>query len=79
MVDTSFFIVKAGKGGDGRATFRREKYAPKGGPNGGDGGNGGSVYIVADAHKNTLRDYAGKTFFQAENGEPGQKTAKIGQ
>ncbi len=78
MVDTSFFTVKAGKGGDGRATFRREKYAPKGGPNGGDGGNGGSVYIVADEHKNTLRDYAGKTFFQAENGEPGQKQQKSG-
>lgn len=78
MVDTSFFTVKSGRGGNGSASFRREKYAPKGGPNGGDGGDGGSVYIVADAHKNTLRDYAGKKKFAAQDGEPGGKQQKSG-
>ena len=78
MVDTAFFTVKSGRGGDGSASFRREKYAPKGGPNGGDGGFGGSVYIVADEHKNTLRDYAGKTLFAAQDGDQGHKQERSG-
>lgn len=78
MVDTALFTVRSGKGGNGSSSFRREKYAPKGGPNGGDGGNGGAVYIVADDHKNTLRDYSGKTLFAAEDGERGGKQQRSG-
>jgi len=63
--------VYAGDGGNGAATFRREKYIPKGGPSGGDGGRGGSVYAVADRNLNTLIDYRYTRSFRAERGENG--------
>ncbi|MBA3581506.1 MAG: GTPase ObgE [Gammaproteobacteria bacterium] len=71
FIDESNIIVQAGNGGNGIASFRREKYIPFGGPNGGDGGNGGSVYLVADVNLNTLVDFRHERFFQAQNGEGG--------
>ena len=61
--------VKAGDGGNGCVSFRREKYIPKGGPDGGDGGNGGDVIFVADPGKDTLLDFAGKHHWKAGRGE----------
>jgi GTP-binding protein len=71
FVDEATIKVQAGKGGDGSASFRREKYVPWGGPDGGDGGKGGSVYFVADAGMNTLVDFRYQTRFTADNGEAG--------
>lgn len=69
---------KAGKGGDGCVSFRRGKYEPKGGPNGGDGGNGGAVYIVADTNVADLTDYHFKPNWKAKNGEPGRGSQQHG-
>ncbi|HMZ30819.1 MAG TPA: GTPase ObgE, partial [Thauera aminoaromatica] len=69
--DEARIEVYAGDGGNGAATFRREKYIPKGGPSGGDGGRGGSVYAVADRNLNTLIDYRYTRSFRAERGENG--------
>ena len=71
FVDEVVIKVQAGKGGDGCMSFRREKYVPKGGPDGGDGGKGGSVYLVAKEGLNTLVDFRYKRSFKAQNGEPG--------
>jgi GTP-binding protein len=57
FVDEADLRVEAGRGGDGCASFRREKYIPRGGPNGGDGGHGGSVFLVAREGINTLVDF----------------------
>lgn len=57
FVDEATILVVAGDGGNGCVSFRREKYIPKGGPDGGDGGDGGDVYLVADENLNTLIDY----------------------
>ena len=69
--DEARIEVIAGDGGNGVATFRREKFIPKGGPSGGDGGRGGSVYAVADRNLNTLIDYRYTRSFRAERGENG--------
>ena len=69
--DEARIEVYAGDGGNGAATFRREKFIPKGGPSGGDGGRGGSVYAVADRNLNTLIDYRFTRSFRAERGENG--------
>ena len=62
----------AGNGGDGSASFRRKKYVPRGGPDGGDGGRGGSIYAVADGNLNTLIDYRYTRIFRAKHGENGR-------
>ncbi len=71
FVDEVNIKVKAGNGGSGLCSFRREKYIPKGGPDGGDGGDGGNVYLQADSELNTLVDYRYVRFYGAENGEKG--------
>lgn len=72
FVDEARIEVKAGKGGNGVASFRREKFIPKGGPDGGDGGRGGSIYAVADRNINTLIDYRYTRKLLAKNGENGR-------
>ncbi|WP_406666030.1 Obg family GTPase CgtA [Gallaecimonas sp. GXIMD1310] len=71
FVDEAVIRVEAGDGGNGVVGFRREKYVPKGGPDGGDGGDGGDVYIEADENLNTLIDYRFERFHKAERGENG--------
>jgi GTP-binding protein len=72
FIDEATIKVHAGDGGNGVATFRREKYEPMGGPNGGDGGKGGSIYAVADRNINTLVDYRYTRTFRAQRGENGR-------
>ncbi len=69
--DEAKIEVIAGDGGNGVAAFRREKYVPKGGPSGGDGGRGGSIYAIADRNLNTLIDYRYTRIFRAQRGEDG--------
>ena len=71
FVDEARVKVAAGKGGNGCLSFRREKYVPRGGPDGGDGGDGGHIFVVADNNINTLIDYRFTRHFQAENGQAG--------
>jgi GTP-binding protein len=71
--------VHAGKGGDGSAAFRREKYVPRGGPSGGDGGRGGSVWALADRNLNTLIDYRYARIHRAQNGDGGSGGDKNGR
>ena len=70
--DEAKIEIIAGNGGDGVATFRREKYVPRGGPSGGDGGRGGSIYGTADENLNTLIDYRYTRIFRAQRGENGR-------
>lgn len=82
FVDEAAIMVKAGDGGNGCVSFRREKYIPKGGPDGGDGGDGGDVWLVADENLNTLIDFHYEKSFRAERGQNGQSrdcTGKRGQ
>jgi GTP-binding protein len=72
FVDEARIEVQAGRGGDGCASFRREKFIPKGGPDGGDGGRGGSVWAVADHNINTLIEYRYQRRIAAGNGEHGR-------
>ena len=72
-------IAKAGNGGDGAVSFRREKYIAAGGPDGGDGGKGGSVYVEVDPDRNTLIDFRYKKKFKAENGRNGEGAHKYGK
>lgn len=73
FADRARIIIKSGKGGDGHVSFRREKYVPDGGPDGGDGGKGGDVIFVVDEGLNTLTDYRHKRKFEAEPGQEGGK------
>ncbi|UDG80704.1 GTPase ObgE/CgtA [Candidatus Hartigia pinicola] len=82
FIDQAKILVVAGDGGNGCVSFRREKYIPKGGPDGGDGGNGGDVYLEADENLNTLIDYCFEKTFRAERGQNGRSrdcTGKRGQ
>ncbi|HAI25427.1 MAG TPA: GTPase ObgE, partial [Alcanivorax sp.] len=72
FVDEATIDVRAGSGGHGCLSFRREKYVEFGGPDGGDGGAGGHVYVEADTNLNTLVDYRYERSFKARNGEPGK-------
>ncbi|MEC8460665.1 MAG: GTPase ObgE [Pseudomonadota bacterium] len=79
FIDEVSIDVESGSGGKGCASFRREKFIPKGGPDGGDGGLGGSVYLVADKNISTLFDLRYKRFYKAENGKPGQGSNRHGR
>lgn len=79
FLDEAEIEVKAGDGGDGAVSFRREKYAPRGGPDGGSGGRGGSVIAVADAHLGTLVDYSYQSVFRAEAGGRGGPNHRHGK
>lgn len=79
FLDKAKIFIKAGNGGNGCTSFHHEKFVEFGGPNGGDGGNGGSVYVEGDASKNTLIDFRYTQHFRAENGANGQKANKVGK
>src|SRR4029079_16409102 len=72
FIDEAIIEVHAGNGGDGSASFRREKFIPRGGPDGGDGGRGGSILAVADRHINTLVEVRCARTHRARNGEKGR-------
>ena len=79
FIDEARIQIKAGDGGRGMASFRREKYVAEGGPDGGDGGRGGSVIAVADRNINTLIDYRFARIHRAKNGEPGRGSDQYGK
>lgn len=79
FIDRAKIQVTAGNGGNGMSSFRREKYVPKGGPSGGDGGRGGSVILVVDDNLNTLIDFRYKRKFKAASGDPGQTSNMHGR
>ena len=78
FVDEVTIVVQSGAGGSGCVSFRREKFIPKGGPDGGDGGRGGNVYFQAVDNLDTLIDFAGKHHWKAQNGQPGSGSNKHG-
>jgi GTP-binding protein len=79
FIDRAVIRVTAGTGGSGAMSFRREKFAPMGGPNGGDGGAGGSIWVRADPHLATLLDYTYRTHWKAQRGEHGKGANKTGR
>ncbi len=79
FIDEARIEVHAGKGGDGVASFRREKFVPRGGPDGGDGGRGGSIYGIADRNINTLIDYRYARIHRAKNGQKGMGSDCFGR
>jgi GTP-binding protein len=79
FIDEAKIKVKAGDGGHGCIAFRREKFVPKGGPSGGDGGKGGSIYLVTDAHENTLLKFRFNHVFRADRGRHGEGSNRHGR
>ena len=79
FADEVRFIVRAGNGGDGAVAFRRERFVDRGGPDGGDGGRGGAISIVADHNLNTLADLTRRKVFKADNGQAGKKKKSAGK
>jgi GTP-binding protein len=79
FVDEAIITVQSGNGGRGCVSFRREKYIPRGGPDGGDGGKGGDVVLRASSGKRTLYDFRHKKQFRAQNGQQGQGRQKTGR
>ena len=79
FTDSVKIKLRAGKGGDGAIAWRREKYIPKGGPYGGNGGNGGSIFLKSDSHVFSLDSYRNRRLIDAENGRPGGANNKQGR
>ncbi|RXJ69765.1 GTPase ObgE [Halarcobacter ebronensis] len=79
FVDSVKFTISSGKGGQGCASFRREKFVVKGGPDGGDGGKGGDVVFVVDNNTDTLSWFKGRSILKADNGRPGEGRNKTGK
>lgn len=79
MIDTALITVRAGNGGNGIVNFRREAFVPRGGPAGGDGGDGGSIIFVASTSTNTLLKFQKGMVLKAEDGEPGGSSRKTGR
>ncbi len=78
FVDEALITVQAGHGGNGVVSFRREKFVPRGGPDGGDGGRGGSIYLVGEGGLGTLVDFRTRTLFRASHGRPGSGANRTG-
>lgn len=79
FIDKASTYLTAGSGGDGCVSFRREKYVPYGGPDGGNGGKGGDIYFESDPHKTTLLDLSYRPKFEAKNGQKGSSSDKSGR
>ena len=79
MIDSTIIEIFAGQGGRGAVAFRREKFVPRGGPAGGDGGRGGNVYLVADSSTNTLVAFRYNRLFKAEHGKMGEGGRRSGR
>ncbi len=79
FADRATIIIKSGKGGNGHVSFRREKYVPNGGPDGGDGGRGGDVIFVVDEGLNTLTDFRHRRKFAAETVKKAAKRNVMGK
>ncbi len=79
MIDTVEIVVQAGNGGDGFLAFRREKFVARGGPEGGDGGNGGSIYLISTSDENTLQHLSYKRRYRAAHGTGGKQSNKHGR
>jgi GTP-binding protein len=79
FIDEARITVKAGDGGHGCIAFRREKFVPRGGPSGGDGGHGGDIYLIADPHENTLLKFRYNHIFRAERGRHGEGSNRHGR
>ncbi|MCK5072762.1 MAG: GTPase ObgE [Bacteriovoracaceae bacterium] len=82
FIDEAKITIVSGNGGNGCVSFRREKFIPRGGPDGGDGGNGGNVYLITDRNMNTLAYFRGNKIYTAQNGEIGsgrQRHGKYGE
>jgi len=78
LIDQATIFVRAGKGGDGCLSFRREKFVPKGGPDGGDGGRGGHVILEGDSSMDTLLSFNARPHYRAKNGQPGSGKSMSG-
>ena len=79
LIDAATVELKAGDGGDGCRSFRREKFVPRGGPDGGDGGKGGDIIFVADGGRSTLLDFRYRRHYKAERGRHGSGARKRGR
>jgi len=79
FLDSAKIFLKSGNGGSGAVSFRREKYVPRGGPDGGDGGRGGHIILTVSDDLTTLSDFRYKHHFQAENGKPGEAVNRSGK
>ena len=79
FIDYTIIELNSGKGGSGCISFRREKYIPKGGPDGGNGGNGGNIYALSDKNIHTLQDVRYNRIYNAQNGDQGSSNSKTGR
>ncbi len=79
FIDEATITVQSGNGGRGCVSFRRERFVPRGGPDGGDGGHGGNVILITTSHKRTLYHLQNRRHYKATNGQPGQGSQKTGR